>query len=69
MIMQITPMYASAKTAAKLLDMKISEFLALVSNGILPRPKKLGPLERWDAEELRAICRGERIDGYEDVKW
>ncbi|RBW63043.1 hypothetical protein DS906_01090 [Ruegeria sp. A3M17] len=65
----ITPIAVSERNAAKLLDMPVGSFRDLVSNGILPRPRKIGPLERWDADELRAILRGQMIDGYEDVKW
>ena len=57
------------KRAAKLLDMKPAEFRALVNQGILPRPRKIGPYERWDAEELRSIVRGDHVDGFEDVQW
>ena len=65
----MTPLYANEKTSAKLLDMKPKEFLSLVKEGILPRPVRIGPFDRWDTKELCAIARGEPLDGYEDVKW
>jgi len=51
-----TPIFASERTAAKLLDMSVAEFQRLVSEGALPGA---GPLDRWDVEELRRIARGE----------
>lgn len=57
------------KNAAKLLDMKPDQFRTLVREGVLPRPRKVGPLERWDTDELKAILRGDGSDGFEDVKW
>jgi len=55
--------------ASKALSLTKSQFLALVDEGVLPKPRKLGPYERWDAQELQATLRGERVSGYEDVKW
>lgn len=52
----ITPIFASERTAAKLLDMDVREFQRLVAEGALPGP---GPLNRWDVEELRRIARGD----------
>ncbi|MBY6043290.1 hypothetical protein [Phaeobacter italicus] len=46
-----------------------AQFRELVAQGVLPRPRKVGPLERWDAEELRSVMRGDFVDGYEDVQW
>lgn len=65
----IAPIAVAEKGAARLLDMKPAEFRALVDQGVLPRARKVGPYERWDAEELRAVMRGDFIDGFEDVKW
>lgn len=66
---QIVPIAVNEKNAAKMLDMPVGSFRDLVTDGILPKPRKIGPHERWDADELRAILRGQMIDGYEDVKW
>lgn len=66
---RIAPIAVAEKGAAQLLDLKPAEFRNLVSEGILPRPRKVGPYERWDAEELRSVMRGDLADGFEDVKW
>lgn len=66
---RIEPIAVAEKTAAKLLDMPLSQFRELVGQGVLPRPRRVGPLERWDAAELRSILRGEIDDGFGDVKW
>jgi hypothetical protein len=63
------PIAVGEKGAAQLLDLKPADFRSLVDRGILPRPRKVGPYERWDAEELRAVMRGEFVDGFQDVKW
>ena len=52
----LTPIFASERTAARLLDMSVGEFQRLVSEGALPPP---GPLNRWDVEELRRIGKGD----------
>ncbi len=57
------------KTAAKMMDLAPIEFRRLVSEGVLPRPRKVGPFERWDADELKAVLRGDAGDGFEDVQW
>jgi predicted DNA-binding transcriptional regulator AlpA len=66
---RIFPIAVGEKTAAKMLDLPIESFRSLVSDGTLPRPRSIGPHERWDAEELRAIIQGQMINGYEDVPW
>lgn len=66
---RIAPIAVAEKGAAQLLDLKITQFRNLVSEGILPRPRKVGPYERWDAEELQAVLRGDLADGFEDVQW
>lgn len=59
-----TPLLASEKTAAELLDMKPAEFRALVRSGHLPPGREIAPgLERWDAEALRSVGRGDAIEG------
>ena len=65
----LAPLAVGEKNAAHLLDLKLKEFRKLVDQGILPRPRKVGPFERWDAAELRAVVTGDYVDGYEDVKW
>jgi hypothetical protein len=60
------PLFATAKTAAALLEMKEREFLKLVEAGALP---PAGKLDRWDIEQLQKVMRGDMIDGLQDVKW
>lgn len=60
---QVQPLFASATTAAKLLDMKPAEFRRLVDVGALPGPVRH---ERWDVEQIRAIMRGEFVRPSED---
>ncbi len=52
----LTPIFASERTAARLLDMTVAEFQRLVADGSLPPPARL---DRWDVEELRRIMRGD----------
>jgi hypothetical protein len=66
---KISPLAVAERTAAKMMDMAPAQFRELVAQGVLPRPRKVGPLERWDAEELRSVMRGDFVDGYEDVQW
>lgn len=47
------------RTAAAMLDMSRDRFRALVSQGALPKPTRIGPEERWPVDTLRAILRGE----------
>lgn len=65
----MTPLFANERTAAKLLDMELEQFRNLVKGGHLPGPKRIGPLERWDTEELQQIISGNAIDGLEALKW
>ena len=48
--------------------MKPAQFRELVEAGALPRGREIAPgLVRWDTEQLRAIGRGELMDG--DYQW
>ncbi|MBO9455518.1 hypothetical protein J7376_06615 [Paracoccus sp. R12_1] len=61
---QVQPLFASASTAAKLLDMKQSEFQRLVDSGCLPRGREIAPgMVRWPVDDLRKIVSGEAVDG------
>jgi hypothetical protein len=60
-------LYASDRKAAQLLDMKRSEFCALVDGGHLPGPIDIGGHKRWDVEQLRRINCGDAIDG--EIQW
>ena len=62
---QVQPLFASEKTAARLLDMQTAEFRRLVDAGALPGPVNHG---RWDVEQIRAIMRGEFVRPSEDFE-
>lgn len=51
-------LYASERSAAKLLDMTPAQFRDLVDRGALPAPAKIGEHERWSVADLDAIVRG-----------
>jgi hypothetical protein len=61
-------LFASERTAARLVDMKPDEFRALVDRGLLPPPRRIGNVERFDLAELQAVIRGDLIGGGE-MKW
>lgn len=61
----VQPMFASASTAARLLDMKPAEFRRLVDDGALPGPARYN---RWDVDQIRAIMRGEAVKPSEDFE-
>lgn len=61
--MKNEPIFASEASAARLLDMKPTELRAQVAAGNLPPPKQIGPLERFDVDELRRVIRGEPMGG------
>ncbi|MBR9763873.1 MAG: hypothetical protein GYB53_10195 [Rhodobacteraceae bacterium] len=60
---------ASESKAAKLLDMKPSDFRALVDAGVLPKPAEIGGFKRWDVEQLRAIASGDLASGPAVIEW
>lgn len=59
----VAPLFAGDKKAAALLDMKPAEFRSSVNDGVLPTPIDIGGFERWDVEQLKAIARGDGLDG------
>ena len=64
------PIYAGEMSAAKLLDMKLAEFRALVQAGSLPPGREIAPgVVRWLTEDLRRIASGNASDGMGDVQW
>ena len=63
------PMFVTLTTAAALFEMSPKEFERLVNIGALPRPYKIADYERWDADELQSVVRGEPLTGFEDVTW
>lgn len=62
-------LFASDRSAAKLLDMKPDEFRGLVDGGHLPGPRDIGGHKRWEVEELRQIINGHAADGLGGVDW
>ena len=64
------PLFMNEASTAKFLDLKIGRFRELVRSGCLPAGREIAPGEvRWDAEELRAVLRGDVAGGMGDVKW
>ena len=66
----LTPVYARNATAARLLDMPVSRFRALVRQGILPPPVRIADMERWKIPEFLAILDGSaaRPPRFEDIE-
>ena len=64
----MTPLFASEKRAAELLDMPKALFRRLVDGGLLPGPVAIGDQKRWDVEALKRALRGEPAT-LDDVQW
>lgn len=65
-----TPVLASETTAARLMDMTLDEFRALVKAGHLPRGREIAQgMVRWNVDDLRRIATGDAIEGLQDVRW
>ena len=62
------PLFATAATAARLLEMTLDQFNELVAAGYLPRPHRIGTLERFDVAQLQSAIRGDLIGGGE-MEW
>ncbi len=62
--------FAGERRAAGFLDMRVTVFLQLVSNGCLPSPIRIADgVERWDLEALHDIVTGKAaIPQNEDVE-
>lgn len=59
-----SPIFASERTAAKMLEMPCADFKRLVEKGALPKPITIGgEYVRWSVRELEAIKSGEIMDG------
>lgn len=62
------PILARESKAAKMLDMPLKEFRALVAAGSLPKPVNIGgKVERWSVKQLEAISSGAMLS--EDFEW
>lgn len=47
--------YLSRKSVAEFFDVSPQTVDRMVRRGILPRPKRIGNLRRWDVDDLKAI--------------
>ena len=56
------PLFAGHRKAAALLDLKPAEFLRLVENGVLPKPKNIGGHKRWDVGQVNGNGRRPCVD-------
>lgn len=56
------PLFAKEQTAARLLDMKPTEFRDLVAAGALPSPIAIEGYKRWRVADLEAIASGAVLD-------
>ncbi|TCP62171.1 hypothetical protein EV663_10213 [Rhodovulum bhavnagarense] len=66
----VTPILANERTAARLLDVGVTEFRALVDAGHLPKGREIAPgLVRWPVDDLRRIAKGDAVEGMGDVQW
>lgn len=66
----LLPIFVAEANAAKLLDLRSSEFRQLVEAGHLPKAREIIPgLKRWSVEDLRCIASGEAADEMGDVEW
>lgn len=64
------PILVSEAGAARLLDMTVAQFRALVKAGHLPQGREIAPgVVRWVTDDLRRIGHGDASDGMGDVKW
>jgi hypothetical protein len=69
-MMATAPLFASENSAARLLDLRVTEFRSLVRAGNLPRGREIAPgLVRWSVEDLRKIACGDATEGMGDVQW
>lgn len=64
----MTLLFASERTAAKLLDLTLKEFRELVMAGALPGPVTIGEkVLRWSIRDLSLISSGEAMS--EEFQW
>ncbi|SLN38833.1 hypothetical protein PEL8287_01894 [Roseovarius litorisediminis] len=65
-----TPIMASETTAARLLDLRTTEFKALVDEGHLPPGHEIAPgVVRWDIEVLKRISVGDVTELWDQIQW
>lgn len=54
--------------AAAMLDLPVSKFTRLVSEGALPPPVRIGGETRWRVDDLRAILSGQAARPSDDFE-
>ncbi|MEY8841292.1 hypothetical protein AB9K41_19865 [Cribrihabitans sp. XS_ASV171] len=64
----LAPIFASERSAARLLDMKPADFRRLVDCGALPAPVQIGEYERWNVDQLRNTLSGHAARPDEDFE-
>ncbi len=62
------PDYVSAETLAYRLDLVPSLIENYVRDGLLPRPERIGSLERWDFDTVRAHIKARNGQGQENER-
>ncbi|MCH2165494.1 MAG: hypothetical protein MK098_12695 [Marinovum sp.] len=62
------PLALRDTSAAKELDMPVSEFLRLVQSGALPPPVYIGNNERWRYQDIAAILTGKAAMPSDDIE-
>ena len=65
---ELEPLFVTAFTGARLLDMTIGEFKSLVAAGVLPPPRIIGPFERYDVEDIKTAIRRDK-SGDDRMNW
>ena len=56
------PIAVAERTAAKMMDMKPSDFRRLVQSGSLPSPVRISGLERWRVSDLEAVLFSDQFE-------
>jgi len=59
---RIAPIAVAERTAAKMMDMKPSDFRRLVQCGSLPSPVRISGLERWRVSDLESVLNGNAMN-------
>lgn len=66
----LVPLLVTEQSAARLCDMRVSEFRRLVDAGHLPRGREIVPgLLRWPVRDLQSIIDGTAATGSDEIQW
>jgi predicted DNA-binding transcriptional regulator AlpA len=66
----LVPLLVTEQSAARLCDMRVSEFRQLVKDGHLPQGREIVPgLYRWPVRDLQSIIDGTASAGEGEVQW